>query len=366
MKVTCDRSQLTQALGVAGRAVSARNTMPILSHVLLETEDDRLKITATDLDTAIRCAIPANVAENGSVALPAGSLSDYISKLPDAPVTLEMEDGKVSIRCGHSRFTILSSPAEDFPVIPEVVQGTEVTLTQASLKDMLRMTAFAASKEETRAPLMGVLFEATGKTLRLVATDTHRLAWKQAELWSEITSGAPLKVIIPAKPLVELERVLKNSVEDMVTIRFAPSQVQFESADATLVSRVLDGQFPNYDKVIPKQAERKISFDRELLLSAVRRVDIVARMNSQKMLVKTVGDRLIITADSPDAGQAYEEVPVSIEGTDLTIAFNARYLMEVLGLISQDTAVFELNGPLNPGILRAGDDFLYVVMPMSA
>ena len=162
MKVTCERSYLAQALGVAGRAVSSRNTLPILSHVLLETEDDRLKITTTDLDTAIRCAIPASIAENGSVALPASSLSDYISKLPDAPVTLEMQDGKVVVRCGHSRYTLMSAPAEDFPVVPEVEHGTEITVSSATLKEMIRLTAFAASKEESRSLLMGVLFEARG------------------------------------------------------------------------------------------------------------------------------------------------------------------------------------------------------------
>jgi DNA polymerase-3 subunit beta len=364
MKITCERSLLANALGVAGRAVSSRNTLPILSHVMLETEDDRVKITATDLDTAIRCAIPASVAENGSVAIPAASLNDYVSKLPEAPVTLEMSDGKVIVRSGASRFTILCAPAEDFPVVPEVTQGTEVTVSAATLKEMLRMTAFAASREESRSLLMGVLFEARNSTLTLVATDTHRLAWKQAPLAAEVE--APVTAIVPAKPLVELERVLKNTADEMVIIRFGASQVQFQSPDAVLVSRVLDGQFPNYEKVIPKAAERKIVFEREELLNAVRRIDIVARANSQKMLLKTNSDRVILTAESPEAGQAYEEVPVTMDGSDLTIAFNSKYLMEVLGLLGDDQINLELNGPLNPGILRAGGEFLYVVMPMQA
>ena len=364
MKVTCERSYLAQALGVAGRAVSARNTLPILSHVLLETEDDRLKITATDLDTAIRCAIPASIAENGSVALPAASLSDYISKLPDAPVTLEMQDGKVVVRCGHSRFTLMSSPAEDFPVVPEVSQGTEITLSSATLKEMIRLTAFAASKEESRSLLMGVLFEARGSTLTLVATDTHRLAWKQTGLVEEIKT--PVSAIVPAKPLVELERVLKNTADEMVTIRFGASQVQFQSSDATLVSRVLDGQFPNYEKVIPKATERKVSFERNELLNAVRRVDIVSRAASQKMVVNFASNSMTMSAESPDAGQAYEEIPIAMDGDDLQIAFNAKYLMEVLGIVPDDQLALELNGSLQPGILRAGDDFIYIVMPMQA
>lgn len=364
MKITCERAYLAQALGVAGRAVSSRNTLPILSHVLLDADEDRVKLTATDLDTAIRCALPASIAENGSVALPASQLGDYVSKLPDAPLTLEAQDGKVVARCGHSRFTLLSAPAEDFPVVPEVEQGTEISISSATLKEMIRLTAFAASKEESRNLLMGVLFEARGQSLTLVATDTHRLAWKQTRLESEVST--PVSAIVPAKPLVELERVLKNSAEEMVTIRFGASQVQFSAPDATLVSRVLDGQFPNYEKVIPKQTERKVSFDRSELLNAVRRVDIVSRTANQKMVVRFNGATMIMTAESSDAGQAYEEVPVSMDGEDLQIAFNAKYLMEVLGTLTQDQLQLELNGPLQPGILREGDDFVYIVMPMQA
>lgn len=352
------------ALGVAGRAVSSRNTLPILSNVLLETEDDRVKLTSTDLDTAIRCVIPATVSENGAVAVPAGVLTDVVSKLPDVPVTLEMQDGKVTVRCGKSDYLILSQPAEDFPVVPEVADGVDITVPQATLKEMLRLTTFAASKEETRSLLMGVLFEARGDTLTLVATDTHRLTWKQAQLESSVAQ--PVTAIVPAKPLAELERVLKDTVEEKVHVRFGPSQVQFETGDVRLVSRVLDGQFPNYDKVIPKNAERKIVIDRNGLLNAVRRVYIVARQNAEKMVLATKGDLMEMTAESQDVGRAYEEVPVSMDGGDITIAFNARYLLEVLQILETEEATLELTGALNPGIVRGQGrpDFLYVVMPM--
>lgn len=365
MRITCERSYLATALGVAGRAVSSRNTLPILSNVLLETEDDRLKLTATDLDTAIRCVIPAAVAENGAVAVPAGILNDVVSKLPDAPVTLEMQDGKVTVRCGKSDYMILSLPAEDFPVVPEVTEGTDIVLPQARLKEMLRLTTFAASKEETRSLLMGVLFEARNSALTLVATDTHRLAWKRATLGEEVSQ--PVTAIVPAKPLAEMERVLKDSMEDMVHVRFGASQVQFETEQVTLVSRVLDGQFPNYEKVIPKNVERKITFERTDMLDAVRRVYIVAKQSSEKAIVTTKGDLLEMTAESQEVGRAYEEVPIAMDGDNLTIAFNARYLMEVLNILNDDQITLELTGSLNPGILKTQDsDFLYVVMPMQA
>jgi DNA polymerase-3 subunit beta len=364
MKITCERTNLANALGVAGRAVSARNTLPILANVLLETADDRLKLTATDLDTAIRTVIPATVAENGQTAVPAHLLNDVVSKLPDAPVTLEAQDGKVSVRCGKSDYTVLSLPAEDYPAVPEVNDGVEVALPQGTLKEMLRLTTFAASKEETRSLLMGVLFEARGNTLTLVATDTHRLAWKQAPIGQELST--PITAVVPAKPLVELERVLRDSSEETVTVKIGNSQAQFQTADVALVSRLLDGQFPNYEKVIPKNPERKLTFERDAMLAAVRRVYIIARGAAEKAILTTKGDVLEITAESPEAGKAYEEVPISMDGDDLTIAFNARYLQEVLGILNEEQASLELTGALNPGILRpvGNNEFLYVVMPM--
>ena len=368
MKITCERSYLAAAVGIAARAVSSRNTLPILANVLLQTEDDRLKLTATDLDTAIRSVIPATVHENGEVAVPARVLGDVVSKLSDAPVTLELQDGKVTVRSGKSDYTILSLPAEDFPVTPEVKDGGELRLPQSQLKEMLRMTTFAASKEESRSILMGVLFEARGDTLTLVATDTHRLAKKQSTLANPVEN--PLSAIIPAKPLAELERVLKDSADEEITIRFGQSQVQFSTGDVTLVSRMLDGQFPNYEKVIPKNTERKITFARDEFLDAVRRVDIVANNNSQKAILETQGDVMKLTAESQDVGKAYEEVGIRMDGGDIKIAFNARYLMEVLGIVGGEEATLELSGALNPGLLRPGNgqsenpEFLYVVMPM--
>ena len=360
-----ERSYLSAALGPVGKAVSPRNPLAILSHVHLVYADGKLTITATDLDTTIRASIPARLA-NGDffdVCLPASQLTDYISKCNDAPLVLENSDGKIVARSGKSRLTILSSPGEDFPDPTEVTDYQEIKLPSGILKDMLRMTAFAASKEESRSLLMGVLFECAGNVLRVVATDTHRLAHKETDLNGDYTNCA---IIVPAKPLVELERVLKNNSEEMVSLRFNSSQVQFLTAEMALTSRLLDGQFPNYEKVIPKTAERRATVEREDLLSAVRRVDVVARASSQKMVCKFGNDLLTLTADSPESGAAFEEVQIQLDGAPLTIAFNARYLLEVLGLITDDRLVFDLNGPLNPGILRTSSGLLYVVMPMQA
>ncbi len=365
MKITCERAYLAQALGVSTRAVSSRNTLPILSNVLLEAKGDHVQLTSTDLDTSIRASVIAFVERDGEVSVPASLLSDVVSRLPDAPITLELSEGKVSVRSGKSEYTIVSLPAEDFPVVPQVKDGALITLPQGTLKEMLRLTTFAAAKEENRSVLMGVLFEARASTLTLVATDTHRLSWKQSELSSPVE--APVQAIVPAKPLAELERVLRDTLEDTVTIRFGGSQVQFETGSVTLVSRVLDGTFPPYERLIPKNCERKLTFERAAMLDAMRRVQIVAKNAMQRSVWRTKGDALEVTAESQDVGRAFEEVPIAMEGGDITIAFNAVFLNEVLGIVNAEKMTMEMQGPLQPSVMRADNkpDFLYLVMPMN-
>jgi DNA polymerase-3 subunit beta len=363
MKFTCERSVLMNALGTAGKAVSNRNTLPILSNVLLETDGDRVLLTATDLDTAIRCSIPAQISSEGSIAIPASVLSDIISKFPEAPVTLEVKDNKAEITCGKSKYNVLTLPAEDYPVVPEVTSGPVINLKAGILKEMLRMTTGSASKEETRNILMGVLFEAENDSLTLVATDTHRLALKKTAIEPISEKVSP---IIPSRPLVELERMLKDNDGD-VEIRFGSGQVQFKNDVISLVSRILDGQFPNYTKVIPKDTTRKITFERADMVDALRRVYIVAKTNAEKSVVSTKGELLEMTAESQDVGKAYEEVPITMKGENIEIAFNTRYLLEALGTIRDDVVSIDLTGALSPGKITSegNNDFLFVVMPMA-
>jgi DNA polymerase-3 subunit beta len=386
MKIACQKSDLGQAINTASRAISPRSTLPILSNILLDAEEDSIRLTATDLDTGIRYVMRAQILEEGSLTVPAGILGDVIASLPEAEVSLESEDGRLLVRCGKSDYTILTTPADEFPVVPEVTDDFTCSLPQGLLKEVLRQTVFAASKEESRMIMMGVLFEfvplsgrargnGAGSRLNVVATDTHRLAYKTTEIGGEGQTALEAKrsVIVPAKPLAELVRVLSDSEEETVRVHFTDSQVQFaiartESGTAmTLVSRVLDGQFPNYENAIPKDAERKLTVDAKEFNSALRRVAIVARENMEKAVFRTQGDVVVITAESPEVGKAHEEVPATLEGGDIEIAFNVRYLIEALGNIEGDTVTLELTQPFLPGVLKstASEDWLYVVMPMT-
>ncbi len=382
MKIEVSKADLGQAISTASRAISARSTLPILSNILFDAEEEVLRLTATDLDTGIRYTMRAKILESGSLTVPAGILGDVISSLPDAEVSLESENGQLLVRCGKSDYTILTTPADEFPVVPEVTDDFALTLPQGVLREILRQTVFAASKEESRTILMGVLFEFVpaggrkngGSRLNVVATDTHRLAYRTTDAGAFGASlDAKRAVIVPAKPLAELMRVLSDSEEEIVRMHVTESQVQFaisKSETGTsmmLVSRVLDGQFPNYEKVVPRDAERRITCDAKEFASALRRVAIVARENAEKAIFHTQGDIVVITAESPEVGKAHEEVPIQMEGPDIEIAFNVRYLIEALGAIDGETITLEMTQPLSPGVLKSADneDWLYVVMPMA-
>lgn len=367
MKITAERTYLHTAVSAATRAISGRNTLPVLANVLIEAEDDRIKFTATDLDTAIISTIPAMIQEAGSATLPAAALADILAKLPNAPVTIEVGESTATIRSGKSDYTLLVIPAEDYPVVPAVTDGWTFSVTQSQLKALLHHTTFAASKEETRSILMGVLVEAGRDKLTLVCTDTHRLAKMHGQVqWNGDAPTETRSTIIPARPLAEVEKLIRDSDEERVFVTVGPSQVCVSAGDVTLISRLMDGTYPNYEKVIPKNPERTVTFRREALLDALQRVNIVAQHASQKAIFTISETRIEIAAESQDVGKGYEEIACSLDGTGIKIAFNAGYLLQVLTLLDGEDCVLSLSGALSPGLLRvAGNDaFLYVVMPM--
>jgi len=279
MEVTADRAHLAQALGTVSRAISARSTLPILSNVLLEAEPGQLHLTATDLDTSIRSRIEAKVKTKGAISVSASVLGEVVGSLTTREVDLQLKDTQLHVRAGKSKYSMLTLPAEEFPSVPEVSGEVSLRLSQSVLKEIVRHTIFAVAKEESNPILTGVLMELRGGNLNLVATDTHRLAWKSAKLGS--AGKENVSVIIPNKPLNELQRLLKEG-DGEVQVNLTENQVAFIVDATTLVSRVIDGQFPNYEKVIPKDVERTITANTKDLANILRRVSIVARQNAEK------------------------------------------------------------------------------------
>jgi DNA polymerase-3 subunit beta len=366
MKVTCDRRELHEGLQTVARAVSGRSSLPILGNVLLDPSTDTLRLAATDLELGMERLVPARVAEPGPVTLPAKTLSEIVNVLPEAEVTIAADTGvgDVVITCRRSEYRIHGLPAEEFPVLPEVGTDAVFSLPERELRDIIRQTILAASVEDTRPILTGAFTVLTEQTLTMVATDTHRLALRQGNVSQ---AEGEVAAIIPARALSELSRVLEAESDRPIQVRLDKNQVQFRSERATVVSRLIEGQFPKYEKVVPSQHTRKLTIQKEELQQAVRRVDVVARDNSHRVVFRTAGELLTLTAEAGDLGRAFEEVEVIREGDDIQIAFNARYVLDVLSVIDSEGVYMEMTEPLRPTVIRPvdGPDYLMVIMPMS-
>jgi DNA polymerase-3 subunit beta len=358
-----------------GHAVSGRTSLPILSHILVQAEQDSLRLIATDLELSISLAIPARIEESGGLTAPARLLTELLGSLPENDVALSVDRSHaVKVKCDRSDYKILGLPAEEYPKLPQVKDDTTFTVPQRVLRDMIKQTVFAVSTDEARAILTGILVVFEGDTLKFVATDTHRLAVRTARV---TTGHGAQTAIVPARAMNELQRLLADEDGD-VTVRLSENQALFVTPAKDgregihLVSRLIEGQFPNYQRVIPTSFSKKLTLQTGHFQKAVRRASIVARENANRVILKTLDDRLTITAESTLQGAAYEEVEVVREGDDVEIAFNAKYLNDVLAVIEDEGFHLELTEPLKPGIVRpvsreddnSGNDYLCILMPM--
>jgi DNA polymerase-3 subunit beta len=370
VRVTCNRRVLHEALQHVGRVVSGRTTLPILSNVLLEAKAGRLRVVAYDMEIGAESSVAVEAEQEGALTVPARVLSDVVASLPEATVGMVSQDRSVlELSCGRSQYTIHGLPAEEYPALPQVAGEVSLEVSQGVMRDMIRNTIFAASSDETRAILTGVMMGWDGTALKMVATDSYRLAVKAAPAGqvSGAAEGETWSAIVPARALHELNRMLDPEAEETpVKMRASGQQILFEVGPYTLISRLIEGQFPNYERVIPTESNRTISVNREDLVGAIKRAAIVARAEASKVVLKAEDDTLSISAESADVGSAHEELPVTMEGEAITIAFNAEYLSDALGVIGSETVVWHLNGPQEKALLKAGDDpdYLYIVAPM--
>lgn len=365
MKVACDRNVLLGGVQTVARAVSSRTTLPVLTNLLIDAADNQLRLVATDLEIGMSATVHAEIQKAGAVTLPARILLEVISNLPEALVTIEVDDASTAkITCARSDYAIRGLPAEEFPALPEVDEGAKFTIKQDVLKRVIEQTSFAASADETRPILTGALFVLTPDHLHVVATDTHRLALTEAQ--GDVQAEEECRVIVPVRALSELERILDEDAEEDVSAGIGATHVKFELPQATLWSRLIEGQFPNYEKVIPSSWDKKLTVDRGTLQDALRRVIIVAREDANRVIFRTEDDILSLNADSQDVGSAHEETPVQLEGEPIEIAFNGRYLLQALEVLDSEQVQIELTGALNPGVIRPVDEsgYVYVLMPM--
>ena len=361
MKFFVEKSDLLSAIQTVESVVSERATLPILSNMLLQLHQTTLQITGTDLDVGISCELVVHKLEDGGIAVPAKKLHDIIKELPNSTVTLQAKkNNTLLIECGQCLFRLMGLPAEEFPRLPEIRLEQAVQLPQRQLKEMVNLTAFAMSHEEARYVLNGSLLVLHDATATLVATDGRRLALAEGALAQK--TAHPKKLIIPAKTIRELQHLLRD--EGNVSLVFlGENQVAFHLEHATLISRLIDGEFPNYEKVIPAETKRKVRLDRALFAEATRRASLFTAPNSQAVRLDVSKNRLTFFKESPEFGEVKEEVDVTYDAESLSIAFNPAYLLDVLKVVKADEVELELSGPDKPGVIRQ-DGFLYMVLPM--
>jgi DNA polymerase III subunit beta len=370
MKVVLTRGDLLKGISTVQSAVASKNTMPILANVLLEAKEKKLELVATDLDMGIRCSVPAEVVDKGSITINAKKLSDIVRELPEASVDLEIDDNhKMILVCQKSSFKVHGLPKDDFPILPEVKKDKVFKVKGSLLQEMIHKSIFAVSTDETRYVLNGVFFQAEGGKLRMVATDGHRLAFIQKKL--EGKADEKCSVIIPTKTLNELSKVISDvgkgkEDEVIVEITATDNQIKFVAGGVEIVSRLIEGQFPNYEQVIPKESDKKLEASTADLAAATRRVAILTSEKSNSIRYQVKGNKLTISSKTPDMGEAKEEMDVAYKGDEISIAYNAKYVLDVLKNVGTDAVLIELTQPLSPGILRPkGDsDYLCVIMPM--
>lgn len=365
MKATCTRKDLLEGVQLAAKVVPAKSAWAIVSHILVRTEGDYLRLSATDPDLmSLQCSVPAKVLVEGSTTVPARYFLEVLATLPEDEVSLESDERNVlTLQCRKSKYQMNGMPGEEFPPIPEVGEEVSFSVSQGLLREMIGQTLFAVSTDETRAILTGINLILTGDTLKLAATDTHRLAVRTSGVKD---AKGEISVIVPGRAMNELSRILSGDENEMVFVRAAHNHLLFQVGEITLTSRLIDGQFPSFDRVVPQERERLLTIPTEQLQNAVRRASIVARENSHRIVMKTHGEQIIIKAESGDLGSAYEEVEAVREGDDIEIAFNARYLLDVLNVLNSEGLYLELTTALKQGLIKPteGSHYLYVIMPM--
>ncbi len=365
MRFQCSQEQFLRGVQTVGRAISPRATMPILGNILLETTKDGVRMVATDLELGIECWIKADMVKEGSITLPARILTDIVANLPEEPISVSVAEGeaKAAITCESVKFEVLGLPAADFPLLPSGEGEALVRIDGGLLRTMIRQTSFAVSTDETRPFLTGVYLVAEGNTGQLVATDGGRLALRRVRISGDVRTK--VTAIVPSKTMGELVRVL-GAAEGEVSISSQDNQLVFALPGMRFISRLIAGQFPNYEQVMPKDYKQRIKVGAERLLRAVRRASITARDSANVVRLSADDGVLTITSNTPDVGTAREDVAVHLEGETIPVAFNAKFLLDALSNIDAAEVFLDLTGPLSPGALRPVEhsDYIYVLAPV--
>src|SRR5882757_5189460 len=366
MNLTIAKDQILIGLQAVQNVVGARTTLPILSNVLVRAEGDRVEFTATDLDVSVSCKVEAKVKKSGATTIPVKKLFGIVRELGGTEIDIEVDEKNVcTIRCGSSFFKIHGLSADEFPPLPKFKDDKKVVLSQETVRSMMKKTSFAISTDESRYVLNGIFLSLKDHKMTMVATDGRRLALVDEEV--DISEKSAGEFIVPAKAVTELNRLLQDKGD--VDIKFGENQASFALKDdkgfsVLLITKLIEGNYPNYKQVIPGEAKERVPLNREEFVQALRRAEIMTSEKANSVKLAFGKNTLAITANSPEVGEARETMAVNYKGKEMAIAFNPRYLIDALNALSEDEVFFELIDELSPGVLKINGPFLYVVMPM--
>jgi len=366
MKISCRRDQLQYAVQTVQKAVASKTPLPILTGIYINASNGRLELQATDYEIGISCIIDATVDEPGTTVLSGRYFQEMVRKLPGEIVEISSskEDRTIKITSNNAQFNLLSFPAEEFPVLKPINSENVLKIQDTILKELIKKTIFACANDEARPIFTGGLLEVDNENISMVATNTHRLALKREHLPS---TGVNIKMIIPAKILHELARILASDEQREVGLSWQKNQVGISFDNVYINSRLIEGQFPDYNKVIPETYSTKIKINTEQFLDAVERVSLLAREGEYNVVkFSFTKDTVVISSNNPDIGKAFETVPAENSGNDVEIAFNAKYVIDILKNIMSGELIFSLNTSLSPANIKPADDenYIYIITPV--
>ncbi|NLO97220.1 MAG: DNA polymerase III subunit beta [Peptococcaceae bacterium] len=363
MKIICSRENLLLGVNTVQRAVATKNTMPILQGIKLKTENSSLWFEATDLEIGVRCKIPMEVKEEGEVVLPAKLFSEFVRKLPDSDIIMESIDNNVAIYYNNSNFVINGYNPEEYPEIAYINSAETIEIPAAVFKKMIRQTIFACAVEETRPVFTGILVEVENENMSLVSTDSHRLAYSKVILPNNEKN---FKGIIPSKTMQELLRLLDD--DEILTVQYNNSKIIFKFNSCQILTRLIDGQFPNYQQVIPQSCNTKLLVNCKNLLDTVERASLLSRDNYLKInnVRFNIEDSILNVNQYSEMGKISEKIEIEKEGENVAISFNAKYIIDVLRTIDTENIVLEASGSYSPCVFRPENEqnYLYLLLPL--
>lgn len=360
MKFKVEKTSLLSSIQIVQNVITTKSTLPILSNILIESQANTLRLTATDLDVGISCVIPVDISEQGAITIPAKRFGDIIKELPCDSVTITVKKNNlIVIETELCQFKIMGLPREEFPKLPEFKDKEAVRIEQSMLQEMFRLTSFAVSFDETRYILNGILFKIHQDNFALVATDGKRLAVVERKLQQAIDKD--ISIIVPIKTIQELNRNLKS--EGDLIVMLGNNQILFDYGGVVIISRLIEGEFPDYTQVIPPVSENKMKVAREQLLLAVKRAALLSTPDYQAVKLELFKNKLVVSKSTPDVGESREEVDVEYQGKEIAIGFNPVYLADVLKNLTEEKIALELTDSEKPGVIRTSG-YTYIVLPM--